>query len=324
MTASGSRQQKNSFSLQGDIAQTDCTWLPKKFTPANPPGWLVWLKMATIAYPVSAGRDLMHTWHWQIWNELPYLTCSLLEPWSHGFFTQQFWPRSPAEITPALQPTALTYRVQQVHGDTVLLPTEIESAALTASELLPADGLVSDRPNQGVWVCSADCTPVLIGDAETGQVAAVHAGWRGTALKIVPRAIARLQAQGSQLADLRVAMGPAIAGERYQVSQQVAAEVGATIVPLPAMTESARDRATLEALERFPHSPLSPDPEPGRVRLDVRQVNWLQLEQLGMRAEQMAIAPYCTYQDATHFFSYRRSREKKAQWSGIVSRELNR
>jgi len=61
------------------------------------------------------------------------------------------------------------------------------------------------------------------------------------------------------------------------------------------------------------------DPEPGRARLDVRRVNALQLEQLGLSSEQIAIAPHCTYQDPENFFSYRRSKQRKAQWSGIVS-----
>jgi copper oxidase (laccase) domain-containing protein len=61
------------------------------------------------------------------------------------------------------------------------------------------------------------------------------------------------------------------------------------------------------------------DPEPGKVRLDVRRVNALQLEQLGFSVEQVAIAPYCTFQTPEHFFSYRREKEKKVQWSGIVS-----
>ncbi|MGB2924169.1 MAG: laccase domain-containing protein [Limnothrix sp.] len=32
------------------------------------------------------------------------------------------------------------------------------------------------------------------------------------------------------------------------------------------------------------------------------------------------MAPHCTYQDTENFFSYRRSNQKKVQWSGIVSR----
>ncbi|PSB31235.1 peptidoglycan editing factor PgeF [Stenomitos frigidus ULC18] len=254
----------------------------------------------------------MHTWHWRTWNELPYLTCSLLEPWPHGFFTQQFWQRSPADLTHVLQPSAQAYRVKQVHGNTVLAPSEVEQTA--DKDYPPADGLVTEQTDQAVWACSADCTPVLIADAVTGQVAAVHAGWRGTALKIVPQAIARMQAQGSQLQDLRVAMGPAIAGEVYQVSEHVAAEVGSTVV-----TPGDDPATLLEALRQLPNSPLLDDPEPGRTRLDVRRINALQLEQLGLHPEQTAIAPYCTYQTPDHFFSYRRSREKKAQWSGIVS-----
>jgi polyphenol oxidase len=256
----------------------------------------------------------MHTWHWQTWNELPYLTCSLLEPWQHGFFTQQFAPRSPFEITPVLHPTAQTYRVHQVHGNVVLAPSEMPE--FSPEQLSPADGLVSEQAHQAMWVCSADCTPALVGDVKTGQVAAVHAGWRGTAQKILPQAIARLQAQGSQLADLRVAMGPAITGKQYQVSTHVAAEVAATITVIN--PDHALDY-TIATLLEIAESPILPDPEPGRVRLDVRRVNALQLEQLGLGADQIAIAPHCTYQDEINFFSYRRERLKKAQWSGIVS-----
>ncbi|MBD2433384.1 MULTISPECIES: peptidoglycan editing factor PgeF [Fischerella] len=265
----------------------------------------------------------MHTWHWQTWEEMSYLTCSLLEAWPHGFFTQHFWPRSPEELTMVLHPDASGYRLKQVHGNTVLTPSEIATQLLSTDDgvdqedncvLASADGLVSEQPLQALWVASADCTPVLIADEKTLQVAAIHAGWRGTAAKIVPQAIARLQAQGSKIEDLRIAMGPAIAGEVYQVSTQVAAQVGMTIIP------HDDENAIVEALHELPNSPLFPDPNPGKFRLDVRRINFLQMEKLGVSPEQIAIAPYCTYQTPEHFFSYRREKQKKVQWSGIVSR----
>lgn len=257
----------------------------------------------------------MHTWHWQTWNDLPYLTCSLLESWQHGFFTQQFSPRSPFELTEVIHPSAKPFRVQQVHGNVVLAPSELANPN-DRENFSPADGLISERSQQAVWVCSADCTPALIADAHTGNVAAVHAGWRGTAQKIVPIAVQRLVENGSKLSDIRIALGPAIAGEVYQVSHQVALEVGATIAPIDP------DRSTeksLETLMELPNSPILPDSTPGRARLDVRRVNQMQLEQLGIAPEQIAIAPHCTYQDPVNFFSYRREKLKKAQWSGIVS-----
>ncbi|MDB9378469.1 peptidoglycan editing factor PgeF, partial [Nodularia sphaerocarpa] len=200
-----------------------------------------------------------------------------------------------------------------VHGNIVLTPQEIESqTGAEDSGLALGDGLISEQPLQAIWVASADCTPVLIGDVKTRQVAALHAGWRGTAAKIVPQAIARLQNQGSQIDDLRIAMGPAISGEVYQVSVEVAAEIGASITPHTEVQQ------IIAALHELPNSPLLADSHPGKVRLDVRRVNALQLESLGISAEQIAIAPYCTYQTPEYFFSYRREQQKKIQWSGII------
>ncbi len=272
----------------------------------------------------------MHSWHWRTWSGLPYLTCSILDPWSHGFFTRQFSPRSPEELTQVLQKAASVYRLKQVHGNIVLSPSEVRTElgelgekslsplatslpVPLATALAEADGLITQQPEQAVWVASADCTPVLLADSKTGIVAAVHAGWRGTALKIVPIAIARLLACGSQIQNLRIALGPAIAGEVYQVSTMVASQVGASIFP-DQQTESI-----LDSLQQLPDSPILPDPHQERVRLDIRRVIALQLEQLGVSPEQVAIAPYCTYQQPDYFFSYRRDKLKQVQWSGIVS-----
>ena len=242
----------------------------------------------------------------------------------HGFFTRHFYPALPAELTEAIAPQAQVYRVQQVHSADVLTPTEIERATQEQADLPAADGVMSERPQQAVWTCSADCTPALIADIETGQVAAVHAGWRGTAQKILPVAVARLLARGSRIENLRVALGPAIDGSVYQVGLDVAAEVGSTVVSVPTEAMSREARAplleTLAHLLALEKSPLLSDPKPEHVRLDVRRINQMQLEQMGLQPAQIVIAPHCTYQEPEHFFSYRRTREKKVQWSGIVSR----
>lgn len=267
------------------------------------------------------------TWTWQTWQETTYLTCSLLEPWPHGFFTRQTWPQVPLDLTVAIHPDAKVFRVKQVHGNQVLSSSEIleHPKPLEGEDgLFPdADGLYSDRPHEAVWVCSADCTPVLIADIQTGQVAAVHAGWRGTAAKIVPMAITKLQANGSKIKDLRVAMGPAIAGEVYQVSTAVAAEVGQSILDLEMLDSQDQEsnaEQIVKSLIEHPTPPIFADEKEGHARLDVRRVNAIQLAQLGLTEGQIAIAPHCTYQDPERFFSYRRDSRRQVQWSGIVSR----
>jgi polyphenol oxidase len=259
----------------------------------------------------------MHVWQWQTWQDKPYLTCSLLDSWQHGFFTQHFSPRSPIDLVEVLNDRAQVYRTKQVHGNVVLETHQLSPLGLdreSAAELADADGIVTHQSQQSVWVCSADCTPVLIADDRTGQVAAIHSGWRGTAAGIVPQAIAQLQAQGSQIPDLRVAMGPAIAGCVYQVSAEVALQVGASL-----LGETQPEETLLDRLVQWPNSPVSQDSEPGKVLLDIRRAIALQVEKLGISAEHVAIAPHCTYQNADDFFSYRRSGQKNVQWSGIVS-----
>lgn len=268
-------------------------------------------------------------WTWKTWQNKPFLTCGLL-PGPHGFFTRHFYPLAPEDLVDALLPEknsgaeVKVYRLKQVHSGDVLTPTEVEeitSAGLpslkdgTPASFALADGLVSQRPKQSVWACSADCTPALIGDVLTGQVAAVHAGWRGTAQKIVPAAVARLVAQGSQLSNIRVALGPAIDGSVYQVGLDVAAEVGASVVSPAGLSEEE----IVAQLMATTNPPILSDPEADRVRLDVRRINQIQLEQMGMAREWIAIAPHCTYQEPDSFFSYRRTAEKQVQWAGIIS-----
>lgn len=224
-----------------------------------------------------------------------------------------------------------------MHGNGVLLTDGLEPAtpATEATATFEAaDGLVSTAPQQAVWVCSADCTPALIGDVRTGQVSAIHAGWRGTAARIVPEAIAQLLAQGSQLSDLRVALGPAIDGAVYPVGEDVAAQTGRSLLASFEAVDQAdpkdpsnsshpkvlADAEVLNYLWALAQPPILPDPEPGKVRLDVRQVNVLQLTQLGLTPGQISVAPYCTYQTPEQFFSYRRTGQKQVQWSGVVSR----
>ncbi|CAN1211177.1 peptidoglycan editing factor PgeF [Tumidithrix helvetica PCC 7403] len=242
------------------------------------------------------------SWHWRD----GILTCDLLSQWQHGFFTRSHNPQMPQDLHRSFYSEGVAYRAKQVHGDRLIHAQDIS----TEPPLPEADGVwvspeFANAPTS-VWVCSADCVPILIGDRRLGAVAAVHAGWRGTAAKIVKETAIQMCQRGSELKDLLVALGPAIAGEAYQVSQSVAEQVVATIQTRVGVT---------------------PDREPDRCRLDLRLVQQQQLKELGIDAEQVAIAPYCTLQTPEHFFSYRRyclehgleaKRSPQVQWSGIA------
>ncbi|MFY0609075.1 MAG: peptidoglycan editing factor PgeF [Candidatus Atelocyanobacterium thalassa] len=259
--------------------------------------------------------ELTANWQWKILKGSPYLTCSLLSKWTHGFFTRSFYPLFPEEIGKFFHLNITNYQLKQVHSNLILSSDEIDKFSLN-SRLLLGDGIISNKKEQALWVASADCVPILIGDCKTGYVAAVHAGWKGTAQRVVPEAIIRLQAWGSSIENLYVAMGPAISGRVYQVSETVATKILTSLFN----NKKAYDiNDMLEFLHNTPNIPVFFDHIKNKFYISIAQVNQIQLEQLGVQKNKISIAPYCTYQSSSNFFSYRRTNARQIQWSGIIS-----
>jgi YfiH family protein len=85
---------------------------------------------------------------------------------------------------------------------------------------------VCTTPGVAIAVRVADCVPVLL--AGPGGVAAIHAGWRGTAADIVREGLHALcDAAGIRPGDVRGAVGPSIRGCCYAVGEEVISGVGA-------------------------------------------------------------------------------------------------
>ncbi|MDP9095367.1 MAG: peptidoglycan editing factor PgeF [Pseudomonadota bacterium] len=99
----------------------------------------------------------------------------------------------------------------QVHGIEVVTVTE----PWAAGQGPRADALVTDRPGMALGVVTADCTPVLLADAEAGVVGAVHAGWRGALAGVLQATIAAMQALGAKR--IAAAIGPSIRQKSYEV-----------------------------------------------------------------------------------------------------------
>lgn len=101
--------------------------------------------------------------------------------------------------------------IQQVHGKTVL-------PAIEQNRNKEADATISDQPHEICVVLTADCLPVLITDKKGKKVAAVHAGWRGLAKKILTETLCRLQIPAEETL---IWLGPAIGPKTYEVGCEV-------------------------------------------------------------------------------------------------------
>jgi len=112
----------------------------------------------------------------------------------------------------------------QVHGANVIVHRPGWNGWLRAES---ADGHLSLERGTGLAVTIADCVPVFIAHP-SGAIALLHSGWRGTASRIVERAIDLLTGTGLAASELHVHTGPAICGKCYEVSGDVYAQLTGT------------------------------------------------------------------------------------------------
>jgi YfiH family protein len=181
----------------------------------------------------------------------------------HGFGTRL----SEAARLPGLR------MVRQVHGGRVLrVPPH--------SGDLEADALVTTEPGCAVAVRTADCVPILLADRARRGVAAVHAGWRGSAGRIVEHAVDALcDATGATPGRLLAVIGPHIEPCCYEVDDPVRDRIGEESAFLPAN-------------------------RPGRYWLDLDRLNRLQLGRVGLRS--IAHVGECTCCNPERYASFRR------------------
>jgi YfiH family protein len=165
--------------------------------------------------------------------------------------------------------------VRQVHGNrTLRVPPLTPDAA--------ADALLSLEPGTGVAVRTADCVPILLFEPGRRAVAAVHAGWRGSAARISEIAVREIAlASGGRVADLIAVVGPHIGPCCYEVDEPVR-----------------------EAISEG--SVFAPSRRPGHYQLDLYALNRLQLVRAGVRPEQIERVGDCTACQVERFASYRR------------------
>lgn len=193
-------------------------------------------------------------------------------------------------------PAEELHTISQVHGDVIL-----EAAAAATRGAFPAvsgegDALWSDRPGAAVGVKTADCVPVLIVDPDRRQVAAVHSGWKGTALQIARKAAESLISRGARPERLLCAVGPCIRACCYEVSDELASKFQA----------------------QFGADAIRPDETSHRPHLDLVHCVSASLRAVGVKAEHLDVMPYCDSCDGALFFSHRRDQGRTGRHLSFV------
>lgn len=180
--------------------------------------------------------------------------------------------------------------VRQIHSATVVLTDRV----LPVKDAEQGDAVVSDTPGLWVGIRTADCVPILLGDPRAKMVAAVHAGWRGTAANIAGLTVQELaHLCGAVPEDLVVAIGPGIGQCCFEVGSEVSREF-AGLFP--------------EAVADLRH-------------IDLVEANRRQLVAAGVRSRNIDILGLCTRCGEAEFESWRRDREQSGRMVAAIKRQ---
>lgn len=245
---------------------------------------------------------------------LEILTSDALSPFRHGFFTRRGGASSGvfaglncgtgssdqseivsinrARVADAMDvaPDHLV-GVHQVHSATVVTAT-------APSEDKPrADALVTRTPGLALSVLTADCQPVLFGDAEAGVIGAAHAGWRGALDGVLDATVDAMVDLGAQRERITAVIGPTISQRAYEVGP--------------------------EFMDNF----LNEDPtfaryfaqgDGDRLLFDLPGFGLNRLRAAGVGHAEWT--RHCTYSDPQRFYSYRRTTHaKEADYGRLIA-----
>lgn len=178
--------------------------------------------------------------------------------------------------------------------DTLLLPsepvwlsqthsTQVVKLPLSGNEVPQADAVYTQQRQQICAVMTADCLPVLFYSIKGGEVAAAHAGWRGLCNGILENTLACFQAAPQ---DIIAWLGPAIGPKAFEVGAEVRQQF---ILRIPEAEQAFRAK------------------QEGKYLADIYLLARQRLQRAGIH--QIYGGNYCTMNNQSLFFSYRRQKQ---------------
>ena len=181
-------------------------------------------------------------------------------------------------------------KLKQIHSGIV---AEIYDTS-AANEAVEADAAITNLKGVMLAVQTADCVPILVSDVHGTAVAAIHAGWRGTAARIAETTILRLRQKFSlDSKDLIASIGPHIGVCCYEVGNDV--------------VETIANPTVFEV-----------KPEWAKPHLNLGTANRQQLLDAGLAEHRIEISTLCTRCRGDLFHSYRRDGKNMGHMLSVI------
>ncbi len=204
--------------------------------------------------------------------------------------------------------------LEQIHGTRAIALDEPDLAGMVNAPAgeMQADASMTRLAGQVCCVMTADCLPLLVARPGTGQVAAIHAGWRGLLAGVIEKTLTRMFQFEQNGDDLwKIWLGPAIGASAFEVGGEVRdqfmshASISAQAF-VPSSTGADKWLADLRRLAV------------GRIQAWADQCHLN--DKHGALSIAIAIDPQCVYADSGRYFSYRRD-GKTGRMASLIFRD---
>ncbi len=193
--------------------------------------------------------------------------------------------------------------LRQIHSDLIHCATQVPE------QTLAGDGLITQMPNIIIGIQTADCIPIILVDTKRKAIGVFHAGWRGTAKRIVEKGVGEMRRYfGTLPRDIRAAIGPGIHSCCYQVGAEVRDNFESQFAYAAELFHETKDYD--EVREKYPllfltarapgHSEL-----PNKIFLDLVEANRRQLLDAGVGRRKISASALCTSCRPDLLFSHR-------------------
>ena len=209
--------------------------------------------------------------------------------------------------------------LKQIHSNLVVGATRSDALRPAPRR---ADGEITAEPGLLLAVQTADCIPVLVADRRLRIVAAFHAGWRGTAKRIVETGVGRMRLlYGSRPRDLIAAIGPGASACCYAVGEELRAEFESQFAYARELFHEVFSSDPIKTkypmlflTQRAPgHSALGPS-----LHADLVEANRRQLLDCGLTPRAIQIVGGCTQCQNDLFFSHRGSQGHAGRMMAVI------
>ena len=188
----------------------------------------------------------------------------------------------------------------QVHEDTIRV---VQASDVLADIFDPipydADGLITDQPGLCLTIYYADCIPVLLYDPVKKVIAAVHSGWRGTALGIAPQAVKKMaDLYGSDPKDVLAAIGPGIGPCCFETHDDV-----------PNAMTAQLGQGVMDHVTTLPN---------GKFQVDLKGILTWQLTAAGVTHDHLEVLPLCTGCHPELYWSHRKMGDQRGNQAAMI------